>query len=198
MGCASSNQNEDAGKNTAQKGGAGGGGGGGKPGETAEPAEAAAPKQNPYMSLTHKDIFHLKMSWKGIKRSMEETGVLMFVKLFEANADIKNYFEKFKNLSNDKLFKSQLLINHATTVMETLDTTIMELDDADKTHSKLKKLGLDHKARGVGDSILISIKDPFLKAVEETLGDRYSDRMRTIYEVYIDYVIKAMVEGYNS
>jgi hypothetical protein len=77
MGCASSNQetNENKGKNGNTKAGAGAGGEGG--GEAAEPAP---PKQNPYMSLTHKDIFHLKMSWKGIKRSIEDTGVTMFVK----------------------------------------------------------------------------------------------------------------------
>ena len=40
------------------------------------------------------------------------------------------------------------------------------------------------------------MKTPFLKAVEQTLGDRYSDRMRVIYEVLIDYFIKAMTEGY--
>jgi hypothetical protein len=42
------------------------------------------------------------------------------------------------------------------------------------------------------------MRDPFLKAIEQTLGDRYSDAMRTIYEVFIDYLIKTMVEGYSS
>lgn len=42
------------------------------------------------------------------------------------------------------------------------------------------------------------MRDPFLKAIEQTLGDRYSDRMRSIYEVFIDYFVKTMVEGYTS
>lgn len=42
------------------------------------------------------------------------------------------------------------------------------------------------------------MRDPFLKSIEQTLGDRYSDRMRTIYEILIDYLIKAMIEGYVS
>jgi hypothetical protein len=41
------------------------------------------------------------------------------------------------------------------------------------------------------------MRNPFLRAIEQTLGDRYSDRMRSIYETFIDYVIKAMVEGYG-
>ena len=64
MGCASSAQSEDkAGSERA----------------AAEAAEAAAPKQNPYMPLTNKEIFQLKMSWKGIRRSLEDTGVAMFI-----------------------------------------------------------------------------------------------------------------------
>ncbi len=42
------------------------------------------------------------------------------------------------------------------------------------------------------------MRQPFLRAVEQTLGDRYSDRMRSIYEVFVDYLIKAMLEGYSN
>lgn len=42
------------------------------------------------------------------------------------------------------------------------------------------------------------MRDPFLKAVENTLGDRYTDRMRNIYEIFIDYFIKTMKEGYAT
>ena len=76
MGCASSTgEAKDNKSNGAAKGGAGGADGGG-----ALP-DAAAPKQNPYISLTPKDVFSLKASWKAIRRGMEETGVTMFTKL---------------------------------------------------------------------------------------------------------------------
>jgi hypothetical protein len=72
MGCTSSS-NSDAAENKAATNG--------KTAANAENAEAEnTPKQNPYMTLTHKDIFRLKMSWKGIKRCLEETGVVMFTK----------------------------------------------------------------------------------------------------------------------
>jgi hemoglobin-like flavoprotein len=120
------------------------------------------------------------------------------IRLFETNEDFKNYFEKFKNLNNEQLLRSQVLLNHATVVMEAIDTAITEIDDADKTHNKLKKLGLEHKVRGVKEEHIAQIREPFLKSVENTLGDRYSDRMRNIYEVFIDYVIKTIIEGYKS
>lgn len=59
--------------------------------------------------------------------------------MFESNEELKKHFEKFKDMENEKLFKSQLLLNHATSVMESIDTTVTELDDAEKTHTKLKK-----------------------------------------------------------
>ena len=75
MGCASSNQGDSKDKSNTN----GNAKGGAKAGE-GEAAEPAPPKQNPYVSLTHKDIYFLKMSWKGIKRSMEDTGIAMFMK----------------------------------------------------------------------------------------------------------------------
>ena len=74
--------------------------------------------------------------------------------MFESNEDLKKYFEKFKNMPNETLFKSQLLLNHATTVMESIDTFVTELDDAEKTHQALKKIGVEHKARGISDSAI--------------------------------------------
>ncbi len=119
--------------------------------------------------------------------------------MFEKNSDMKLYFEKFKGKENAALLKSEILIEHATVVMEAIDTSLTELDDAEKTHSNVKKLGAQHKARGVKEAHLDEIREPFLKAVEETLGsDRYTDRMRTIYETFIDYIIKTMKEGYNG
>ena len=119
-------------------------------------------------------------------------------RLFESNVEFKNYFEKFKNMENAVLIKSQVLENHATIVMETIDTAITEIDDAEKTHTKLKRFGLEHKARGIKIEHIDGMREPFLKSVEQTLGDRYSDRMRTIYEGFIEYLLRAMKEGYNS
>ena len=74
--------------------------------------------------------------------------------MFEARPDLKNYFEKFKNMSIEVLIKSDALLNHATNVMEAIDTAITELDDAEKTHLKLKKLGQKHKTLHVPEDVI--------------------------------------------
>lgn len=184
MGCASSAQEDKPNAN-------------GKSGKTGDLSEPTAPKQNPYMALTHKEIFQLKMSWKGVRRTLEDTGVAMFIYMFEACPPTKNYFEKFKSMSNEVLAKNEPFTIFAANVMEAFDTAITELDDPEKTHQKLKKIGAKHKTYGVPDTVLKEMRNPFLRAVEQTLGDRYSDRMRTIYETLIDYLIKALAEGYD-
>jgi hypothetical protein len=42
------------------------------------------------------------------------------------------------------------------------------------------------------------IREPFLTSIEKTLGDRYTDRMKKIYEAFIEYLIKTLIEGFNS
>ncbi len=75
MGCASS-ANDASDTKTVVNGNAKGG----KAGADTDGGDQAAPKQNPYLSLVQKDIFSLKMSFKGVRRSLEETGVYMFTK----------------------------------------------------------------------------------------------------------------------
>ncbi len=74
--------------------------------------------------------------------------------MFEAKPETKSYFEKFKNMPNEALSKHDPFINLVTNVMELFDTAVTELDDAEKTHQKLKKAGLAHKNRGIPDALL--------------------------------------------
>lgn len=74
--------------------------------------------------------------------------------MFESKPETKKYFEKFKDMSNELLFKSNKFIDHANSVMESFDTIVTELDDADKTHQNIKKFGADHKRRNVPDQVL--------------------------------------------
>jgi hypothetical protein len=42
------------------------------------------------------------------------------------------------------------------------------------------------------------MKGPFLHAIESVLGERYSDRMRVIYETVTEYIIKTIMEGFDG
>lgn len=42
------------------------------------------------------------------------------------------------------------------------------------------------------------IENPFLAAVEQTLGDRYTENVEGIYKVTIKFVIETLIAGYES
>ena len=101
-------------------------------------------------------------------------------------------------MDSASLINSQVLECHATVVMEAIDSALTDIDNAEMTHLKLKQLGVEHKKRGIEPELIAVIREPFLSSVEQTLGDRYSDHMRHIYEVFVDYLIKEIADGYNS
>lgn len=47
-------------------------------------------------------------------------------------------------------------------------------------------------------SLLQKIEGPFLKAVEQTLGDRYTPNVENIYKVTIKLIIQTLVDGYEG
>ena len=42
------------------------------------------------------------------------------------------------------------------------------------------------------------IEKPFLKAVSDTLGDRYTENVEGIYKITIKFVIETLVEGFET
>ena len=100
--------------------------------------------------------------------------------------------------STSLVLTSQVLERHATVVMQAIDAAISSIDNADNTHEKLRLLGVEHKVRGIRCQFISVIREPFLTAVQQTLGERYTDHIRHIYEAFIDYLIREIVDGYNQ
>ena len=101
-------------------------------------------------------------------------------------------------MDSASLLKSHVLQNHASTVMGAIDSILSEISNAEKTSEKLRQLGLEHKKRGIQPDLIGAIREPFLSSVANTLGYRYTDHMRQIYEAFIDYLIMEIENGYNS
>lgn len=149
------------------------------------------------IGLSTRQVFSLKQSWKGIKRKMEDTGVDMFVRLFKTNTELKRMFHKFKELNtDDELRSNEALEYHATMVMTTLDDTITHIDNYDFIRQLLTKTGASHfRFQGFEPKTFLNIKQPFLDAVQVTLGDRYTENMENIYKIAINFIIDTLMEG---
>lgn len=154
---------------------------------------------DPRIPLTAKQCFCISKSWKGIARAMEPTGINMFVKLFQDNEDLLDLFEKFQSLKiTESKFESMELAQHASIVMTTLDESIRSLDNVDYLLDYLHSVGkLHHKIPGFHREYFWRIEKPFLAAVQETLGDRYTENMENIYKITIHFILETVIVGYD-
>ncbi|KAF0301078.1 Neuroglobin [Amphibalanus amphitrite] len=155
--------------------------------------------KDPRLPLTIRQKFSIVKSWKGISRTMEPTGIYMFVKLFEDHAELINFFEKFRQLrSRDAQAESLELAEHASIVMNSLDEGIKALEDMDYFFSLLHQIGGAHtRVPGFKKEFFWKIKNPFLEAVKATLGDAYTSNMDNIYRLTIDFIISTVIEGFD-
>lgn len=167
-------------------------------GNLSEPPPPAA--TDPRLPLNARQKFSITKSWKGIARAMEPTGVDMFVRLFKDNTELLNLFEKFQELkSQESQRESMELAEHANVVMSTLDESISSLDNVDYFIDYLKQVGKMHRrVPGFKKEYFWRIEKPFLSAVQETLGDRYTDNMANIYELTIKYILETVAQGYEE
>ncbi|GAB6026837.1 hypothetical protein CHUAL_013442 [Chamberlinius hualienensis] len=155
---------------------------------------------DPRLPLTARQIFSIGKSWKGITRAMETTGVNMFVALFNDHSELMDLFTKFQNLrTKEDQYQSMELQQHASLVMQTLDESIQALENADYFFDYVQQVGRIHyKVPGFKKEYFWKIEAPFLSAVKETLGDRYTDNIASIYEIVIRFILETLVKGYES
>ncbi|KAI4463446.1 hypothetical protein MML48_4g00011529 [Holotrichia oblita] len=122
-------------------------------------------------------------------------------------------FAKFKELKTKEDQANSLeLHEHATTVMKTLDEGIKGLDNLDAFFEYLHHVGASHR-RIPGFKVdyfwihytnlnffshLQKIESPFLEAVKQTLGDRYTENVENIYNITIKFIIKTLIEGFDN
>lgn len=165
-----------------------------------EEVEATPAVQDNRIPLTVRQKFNISKSWKAIARAMEQTGVSMFVRLFQENEELLNLFEKFRHLkTRESQSESKELAEHANTVMSTIDESIMSLENPDYCIDFLHNVGKMHrKVNGFKGEYFWKLEEPFLAAVQETLGDRYTENMETIYKITIHFILETVISGFDT
>ncbi|XP_071078968.1 cytoglobin-1-like [Haliotis cracherodii] len=156
-------------------------------------------KDDPRIPIAGRQVYLLKRSWKAIARNMDETGITMFMGLFEQNESVKNFFSTInKDVTLSELRESGLLESHVRGVMLTIDEAMMSLDEPDFVIDMLTHVGKTHLRFNKFDpDIFWLIRDPFLMAVKETLGDRYSAHMADIYHKAISFILTTLITGFK-
>lgn len=163
-----------------------------------EPPPPSAP--DPRLPLTARQKYTMMASWKGISRAMQPTGINMFIKLFEDHGELLLLFNKFRELkTKEQQASSEELGEHANKVMETLDEGIRSLDELDTFFDYLHQVGASHtRIPEFKSEYFWKIEKPFLSAVQNTLGDRYTDNVEGIYKLTIKFIIETLITGFES
>ncbi|XP_058835997.1 neuroglobin-like [Topomyia yanbarensis] len=179
---------------------AGGSGGGCSKGNVPSLDACGPPPTDSRLPLTAKQKYTMVASWKGISRAMETTGIDMFIKLFEEHAELIDLFAKFKDLkTKEEQAMSEELAEHANKVMTTLDEGIRGLDDMDTFFEFIHQVGASHRRiPGFKQEYFWKIEEPFLSAVSNTLGDRYTQNVEGIYKLTIKFIIENLIAGYET
>ncbi|XP_014670958.1 PREDICTED: neuroglobin-like [Priapulus caudatus] len=129
-----------------------------------------------------------------------KTDLFAFCRLFLQHEELLAVFKKkFKDVPVDQLAKSPELENHASQVMSTLDEAIHSLNNLNFFFELLYTIGVTHRdIAGFRPEYFWRIEQPFLDAVKETLGERYTHNMEQIYQVTIKFIIDTLYKGYTK
>ncbi|XP_076755140.1 neuroglobin [Xylocopa sonorina] len=163
----------------------------------------ANPTTDPRLPLTAKQKYTVMASWKAISRELVATGVFMLMRLFEEHEELVQMFSRFLDLKAKEECGQQFdmveLKKHAEKVMAALDESIKGLDDMDVFLTCLHQVGATHtKIPGFNAQYFWKIEQPFLQAVQQTLQDRYSENVESIYKITIKFIIETLIEGFNK
>ncbi|ESO86856.1 hypothetical protein LOTGIDRAFT_128580, partial [Lottia gigantea] len=95
--------------------------------------------------------------------------------------------------------ENEKLKGHVAAVMLTIDEAITTLNDADQVIDTLTHIGATHvRFSGFKPEWFLLIKEPFLVAVKDTLGERYTASMESNYRKAIRFILETLIKGYEN
>ncbi|XP_069117381.1 neuroglobin-like [Argopecten irradians] len=152
------------------------------------------------LDLSKRQKFLVLKSWKGISREIKTTAVNMFSRLFETNEELKGYFVDVSTCPTiSDIRKSSKFEGHAVMVMHIIDDALSNLDDVTGVESLLLKIGESHtKFSWFQSNYFWKLEEPFLLAVHETLGDRYTANMENTYKKAIHFILSVLELGFKK
>jgi len=151
------------------------------------------------LGLTKRQRFLLKGQWKGISRELQSTGVAMFVQMFTKSPELLELFADFKGLATEEEWRAnEKFQEHGERVMLRVDDAVGSLETIDIATDILLQTGAYHKKiPGFKPEMFKLAEQPFLAAVENTLGERYTPQMDAIYKVIAKYIVQTLIDGYT-
>lgn len=150
-------------------------------------------------TLDEKQIDHIVSSWELVKPSMEDSGVVLFIKLFEIAPELQNLFPF---AGEDLNGYHEGLKKHARQVMESIDGAVNLLNEPELLKETLLELGIIHNMSNVQVGSFAPVGEALLYALEKGLKEKFTDDVKgswvALYSAVQYYMTMGMVEGLDA
>ena len=150
-----------------------------------------------YISVENKT--RVKKTWKLLSRDISGIGAKIFVKIFEADPDIKKIFH-CDGLEGDALLTNSQFKGHASRFMQAIGAAVDNIDDLQGGMGPmLEGLGKQHLSfQGFKPEFWDTFTDAILDAFRETLHHRFTSEVAAAWKLVFVFIILKLKQGYQE
>ena len=150
-----------------------------------------------YISFENKKL--VKKTWKILSRDIPGVGAKIFLRIFEANPNIKEIFH-CQGLEGEALLKSHQFKGHASRFMQAIGAAVDNIDDLiNGMGPMLEVLGRQHMSfNGFKPEFWDTFTEAILCVWKETLRHRFSTDVATAWKLVFAFIILKLKQGYKQ
>ena len=152
---------------------------------------------NKYFTQRQKQL--IRQTWKRVSDRQVETGIEIFLKLFQLKPEAKRLFP-FRDLEGEALLSNSLFRGHSIRFMFAIGSTVAHLDALDISCAPTFIL-LGRKHLWIGDFLSSGYLEAFIESVayvfDDLLGENEHGDVYDAWQAVFKFVVGKMIEGYK-
>ncbi|XP_064603224.1 cytoglobin-1-like [Liolophura sinensis] len=149
--------------------------------------------------LTDRQVKIIQQTWAIIRQDVKRTGIIIFTKFFDQEAEMKKYFPKMVTMNDRNELSTDMdrdrLETHALTVMEGLGAAVESLDDTEFLNNVLFAIGQSHVKRKIKPYMLQKLWPSMDYGFREVLKEKYTKETMEAWKKVYWYIKARMSEG---
>ncbi|WAR19739.1 NGB-like protein [Mya arenaria] len=155
-----------------------------------------------HMVLSTEQVKLVQGSWELLKDDLGRLGLIVFLRLFEMEPQMKTVFPKIVQMNHDNKLETNIvkdmLQRHAVTVMEGLGAAVESLDDSRILNSVLISIGQTHVQRQVKPQMVKKLWPSLNYGLQEVLEENYTKNVAEAWKTVYDYICVYMKMGMEN
>ncbi|XP_060590011.1 neuroglobin-1-like isoform X3 [Ruditapes philippinarum] len=149
--------------------------------------------------LSPEQIELVQSSWQVIQSDLSELGLIIFIRFFETEPNMKSLFPKIVQMNQDNKLECNIdrdmLQKHAVTVLEGLGAAVESLDDSQFLNGVLIAIGQTHVQREVKPQMLKKLWPSLHYGLQQVLKEHYTKQVSEAWKKVFEYICAYMKLG---